>query len=148
MARFISVSRGKYETIVDDADYDTLMQYNWRLINGYVCTGKETTVFMHRLLTDAPKGMVVDHINRNRLDNRRENLRVCTTRQNIVNSPCRREGGYKGVSRHGKGWAARIRIKGRLIHLGTFPTPEDAARAFDEAAVQEYGVYAHRNIPI
>lgn len=81
----IELSDG-YLTIVDDEDYEYLNQFNWQHSN-YACRGirinkKLTVIQMHRVIMNAPKGMVVDHINHNKLDNRRSNLRIVTTAEN------------------------------------------------------------------
>lgn len=78
--------------LVDEIDYFIVSQYRWHINDkGYavwrgIKDGKKQTVRMHRLITNAPDGMDVDHINRNRLDNRRQNLRVCSRKTNLSNS--------------------------------------------------------------
>lgn len=91
---------------------------------------------LHRFIVDAPKGVQVDHINRNRLDCRKENLRLCDNRQNQRNAglhPCNKTG-FKGVLPCGKNWKTAIKLPDRIKHLGVFSTKEAAARAYDKAA--------------
>jgi len=101
-------------------------------------------VLMHNLLTG---WSFVDHANGNGLDNRRSNLRPADRSKNSANSKLPHDSttGYKGVSRHG--WTAQIVTSGRQIHLGTFDTPEAAARAYDRAAVEHFGEFARLNFP-
>ena len=104
---------------------------------------------------DPPKGMVVDHINGDALDNRKENLRVCSYSQNSCNKKIRSDSrsGYKGVVKVGKKWQAYIgdpdtpATRKRRLYLGTYTTAEDAARAYDNRAKELYGDYALLNFP-
>ena len=106
---------------------------------------------MHRIILNAPKGTMVDHINGNGLDNRKENLRLCTTRENNANQKKNRNNssGYKGVAKASNcsKWRAYIRVDGVQRHLGNHNTPEEAARAYDAAAKKHFGEYAHLNFP-
>ena len=109
-----------------------------------------TTEFLHRALITPAKGFQVDHINGDKLDNRRKNLRVVTLKQNVMNRPVERdtESGYKGVSRANKGgstWRARIYAEDKRIHLGTFKTKEEAALSYNDAAIRYFGEYAWLN---
>jgi hypothetical protein len=121
--------------------------------------GKKLTISMHRFILGAQAGEVVDHINGDGLDNRRENIRLCTNRensQNICSSKNTKRGGFKGVNWHPKGkkWQAAIGAgtlkpngKRKLIYLGLFKSAEDAARAYDRAAREHFGAFARTNFP-
>lgn len=120
-------------------------------VRGYVSTRTGArTVVLHRLLMDNPKGLDVDHINGDKADNRRANLRAVTRQQNIRNSGPRRRAAsrYKGVTLHKRGkWNARIVVNGRNLHLGLFVAEEAAAKAYDAAALAHFGEYAWLNFP-
>jgi hypothetical protein len=134
--------------LVDAVDFDWLSQWKWtcdqqgyaRRMTSGVGGVKRNVVFMHRQIMDAPDGMDVDHKNHNRLDNRRANLRVCTRSQNLGNKR-KLSDGFKGVHPSGKRWVAML----RKSVIGTFNSPEEAARAYDKAAREHYGEYAHTN---
>ena len=108
---------------------------------------------MHQLIMQRPKGLDVDHINHDGLDNRKINLRLCTRSQNSQNKRIRRDSnsGYKGVTPVGRKWAAYIgdpqtpATRKRQIRLGTFATREEAALAYNKAARELYGAFAQLN---
>ncbi len=108
-------------------------------------------VYLHRLLLKPPDGYFVDHINMDRLDNRRCNLRVATKAQNSYNRPARTDNtsGYKGVwlrcDAKTKAWIAEIRVNGKKVHIGTYSTKEAAALAYNDAAKKYHGVFARLN---
>lgn len=148
----VPLTKGK-ETIVDDADYPRLSLFKWHMgNNGYACRkwiGPGYETYLHRFLIDAPRGREVDHINGNKLDNRKSNLRLCSTSQNhgnmrksIVNTS-----GYKGViwRRRERKWLAQITFHKKVVFLGYFDNPIDAARAYNAAAVKYFGEFAHLN---
>lgn len=140
--------------IVDDDDYDSLIVYRWSF-NGhcanssFVINGRKITIGMHRIIMNAPNGMEVDHINGNPLDNRKCNLRICTHEQNSRNKKMHtnKNGQYKGTTPHGKHWRATIRHNKSDLHLGTFKTEIEAAKAYDTAARLYYGEFAQLNFP-
>ena len=95
-----------------------------------------------------PGDKVVDHVNGDGLDNRFENLRLCEQKENVRNSrkSCISRQKYKGVSKHGKrGYQARINVDGKQVALGTFRTQEEAAEAYNQAAIKHHGEYAKLN---
>ena len=126
--------------LFDKEDYDKIKDYCWRVSFRGDLTTTSKSILMHRLVMDCPKGMTVDHINHNRLDNRKSNLRVCTLTQNNWNKLS------KGVrlSNSGK-WEARIYFNGKEHHLGTYDTYSDAkqARIAAEKALRGEYAYAH-----
>ena len=137
--------------IVSHEDYDLVITHRWRSNNkGYVVKSSGfPRTSLHRLILDAPKGTQVDHINRNKLDNRRSNLRLCNQNQNEANKPSRRgsRSSYKGVHWHivSKRWVAKIRKNSQSIHLGCFLEENDAALAYNKAAKEIHGEFAYLN---
>lgn len=143
---------GDTSILIDADSVDELSAYQWSVgTHGYVTHGAgRDQVLMHRLISKASGSDFVDHINRNKLDNRRCNLRLCTTRQNSMNrnKQVNNTSGFKGVCQTAKGkWQAQITYKGRSIYLGSFDDPETAAKAYDTAARDIFGEYAFLNLP-
>ncbi len=149
--------------IVDDEDYSLVSGFSWHLRKGRQTNYAQSkirkgdryvAVAMHRLIMNALPKTEIDHINRNGLDNRKENLRFCTKRQNQGNreSPrVKKTSPYKGVSFEGnvfrnKPWRASIYIRGKAKNLGLFATQEEAAEAYAVAARQEYGEFFHQGL--
>lgn len=151
----ISLSKGGF-VLVDDVDYPILNQYKWYLhTSGYARTSlyvekKHVKLYMHRLIMNTPRHLSTDHINGNRLDNRRSNLRICTESQNRMNTGLRsnNKSGYKGVSwdKEKKKWTVRVRIEGKAKYLGYFTNKIVAAKVYNEWASKLYGEYARINI--
>jgi len=147
----ISLGDGFY-AYVDAADYEWLNQWTWHLQNGYAVRRQNNKVIsMHRQITQAPKGMEVDHKNRNKLDNTRENLHVCTRAENAQNrrKPRNASTRFWGVS-YIKGRAkymAFVCYKGEVVSCGCFTDQIEAARARDYRAVQVLGEAAPLNFP-
>ena len=158
----IQLSKGKV-AIVDDDDYEYISQWKWHAhFNAILRTwsairkekgenGKYRQVFMHNKIMNAPDGFEVDHINHDRLDNRRSNLRICTHKENTFNrrSQNKSRSKYKGVAwhKHNKMWQANITVDGKQIPLGYFKNEIDAAKAYDMASKKYQGDFAFLNFP-
>lgn len=154
MLKQIPLTKGAF-ALVDDADYDWLMQWKWRLnskgyaIRSYNVDYKEIVLCMHRVIMDALSGQFVDHIDGNRLNNTRANLRFVTQQQNLQYRRVFQSSstGLKGVSRHANRWQARIGLNGQIIHLGYYVQADAAAQAYDVAARLLFGEYSLLNFP-
>lgn len=144
-AKLIPLTDGTSFTIVDEADYNWLMQWRWwPQSDGYAYRHSYApndagymkysgVVLMHRIIMDTPKGMDTDHINRNPLDNRRCNLRITDRTQNNFNSGVHvnNTSGHRGVSwnKRTKSWRAYIGGSKGRVELGRFKNIEDAIAA-------------------
>jgi hypothetical protein len=153
--KLIPLTQGKF-AIVDAEDYDWLMRYKWHVVNDrttcYAMRSKGyTTVSMHRQIMNAPKGLIVDHIDHNGLNNRKNNLRNCTHSQNLLNRRIRPDckSKYKGVvwDLYARKWISRICLNQKRINLGCFDNEIDAALAYDRAARKYHGEFACLNFP-
>lgn len=156
----IPLTQGKC-AIVDDEDAAVVSKYKWHCNDsGYAVTqirigdGSAKKVRMHRLLLNPPADMDIDHINGNRMDNRRCNLRICTRSENLRNAKKHKthaeaSSKFKGVCWHKqrRRWYARYRKDGKQFHIGLFDNEEDAARAYDAAAKTAFGAFARLNFP-
>lgn len=139
--------------LVDERDVALACEPGWAIYGcGYVrrtLKGRRTET-LHRIIAGTPRGMVTDHVDCNPLNNTRANLRVCTQRENALNRTrpfwCGRR--YRGVQKESRHrWSAAIATKGRQFKLGSFDNPEDAARAYDDAARKLHGEFARLNFP-
>ena len=165
----IPLTRG-YVSLVDDEDFAALSAYKWHAKvhrNGKIYAIRNTpkprgeqpaTLKMHRVILGVVDGVLVDHENGDGLDNRRENLRAATSSQNQANRRVTsNQHGYKGVAFIGytqnkgkrwtrrKPWKASIAVEERLISLGYYLSPEEAADAYDRGAVKYFGQFAATN---
>jgi hypothetical protein len=134
-----------FSVLIDDEDLETIRPFSWSVS---IACGKpyaRTTALMHRMVVKPPKGMMVDHADLNKLNNTRENLRICNNSQNLANRYMEKgnRSGYKGVTKfegHAKGrpWVAQLAGK----NLGYFASPEEASAAYKSAAIGKYGPFA------
>jgi HNH endonuclease/AP2 domain len=153
--RLIPLTQNK-NAMVDIGDFDWLNQWNWRVTwneencQFYAVRSKgRKNILMHRQIMGFPKE--VDHGNRDGLDNRRENLRACTSSQNKMNTRIRKNSrtGFRGVHirpENGR-FSAQIQLNGKANRLGCFATAEEAARVYDKAAKELHGEFATLNFP-
>jgi hypothetical protein len=155
----VPLTRGKF-ALIDDADASRVLQHRWRVRQAphtsYAITdirnqrGELHTVSMHRFILEPEAGLVVDHLDDNGLNNTRANMRLCSQAENAarVRRPTSRSG-YRGVNRQvlASTWVARICYRGQQIDLGSYPTAEQAARAYDAKARELHGDHARLNFP-
>lgn len=147
----IPLTQGRVAT-VDDEFYDALIGMgSWYYSNGYAAKLSES-VYMHRVVLQMAGVEIpsqVDHINGNKLDNRLQNLRVVTQQQNSWNRGPRKnsQSGLKGVCLHKptQKWLAKICVDGKQKHLGLFEDKLEAARAYNQAAIEAFGEFAYLN---
>jgi hypothetical protein len=160
----IPLTQGKF-ALVDDADFEYLNQWGWIVSRSnnkfYACRrhgikegGRGKIITMHRvIMEDSVKGLDTDHIDGNGLNNQRSNLRACTRAENVRNrrKPSVNNELYTGIKKYSgvfkTTWRAIIGHDGTVEHLGQFPTPEAAARAYDQAAKKYFGEFARLNFP-
>ena len=154
---FLPLTRGKFAKI-DITDAPLVSQHNWFAApdrgTWYAVRGGKVgpRIRLHHEITGGRvEGMMVDHINRDGLDNRRDNLRVCTPAENTRNrrTPTTNTSGYIGVSwmKRNRKWRARVEVDGARIHIGMFNSALDAAIARDAAAIKFHGEFASLNFP-
>lgn len=147
-----------YECLIDTSDEHLLINNSYRLHGGtdgrqYLARSfGRSVMYLHReLMGDLPKGYEVDHVNRNKRDNRKRNLRACTSQQNSVNQSIasRNTSGYKGVTYmpRDKNWTARVQCQGKRVFAGYHRCPTLAALAYDKIATELHGEFANLNLP-
>jgi len=141
----IKNSRGIFNVLFDKEDFELVNKHTWLILKtGYAATSTRHGIreTMHRLIMNTPKGMDTDHISGIKLDNRRINLRICTTAQNTQNVSKRVTSFYKGVHKtRNNTYQAKV----GKSYLGAFRTAELAAKAYNEAAKIQFGEFAKLN---
>lgn len=154
MTRTIGLTSGK-AALVDDEDYETLTSRKWQYSKGYAVSGSHNPanhVRMHRVILGLSRGdgITVDHINGNRLDNRKANLRVSNNSANQANrgAPSNNTSGYKGVTYHKRKrkWMACLEHMNKTYFLGYYENPESAALAYNRKAIEVFGPSAKPNL--
>ncbi len=158
MENKILLGNGKF-TMIDEDDYKNLSQWKWSCsYNGYawrrVSLGyvngkrKRAIIFMHRFIMNTPSDMITDHINGDKLDNRKSNLRICTYTQNSRNSISKRGSSkYKGVylDKSENRWVAQIVVNKKTKFLGRYNTQEEAASIYNNEAKKQFGEFSRVN---
>lgn len=148
--KYIKLTNGSI-ALVDDEDFDWISKFNWYFLkanrsdNGYAYTTKKgMSILMHRLIMNTPKGLFTDHINRNKLDNRKENLRIVTPSENNLNTKLKstNTSGYRGVTFHKekRKFMSQLSFNNNYFFLGYFDNPKDASRAYEEKLGQIHGL--------
>lgn len=157
LTRRIKLTQGFY-ALVDAEDYERVNQYRWTVYKSrstfYATSsqpklnGNKSTP-MHRFIMRARSGRLVDHANRNGLDNRKSNLRFCLPSENSINSPSKKRKNcssrFKGVWWREPSWCAGISSGDKTIHLGSHAKERDAAKAYNKKALELYGRFAWLN---
>lgn len=156
--KHVPIGKSGFVATVDDDDFDRIAAHKWTLSKAgstfYALTsvclarGKHVTVYMHRMVMNYSGPLMIDHANRDGLDNRRKNLRTATRGQNSMNRGPKKRGisRFVGVSRQdgenrAKPWFATVARK----RIGYFATEEEAAVARDRAALAVYGDFVRSN---
>jgi hypothetical protein len=159
----LPLTRGLF-AVIDAEDYEKASQFRWSAALVKTKSGNryyahrtvwtdwkrklQTKILLHRFILDAPKGIWVDHANRDTLDCRKGNLRFATKQQNIVNRVLPSGASYRGVMRTESGkYLACIGFNYKRIRLGNFRSPIDAAKAYDSKALELFGEFAVLNFP-
>jgi len=159
--RELEINKG-LKVILDDEDFDRVAALKWFYgKNNYIGRNNSKTIDGKKRYTktrlhwfvlrfEGKKGYVVDHINGNTFDNRKENLRICTVAENSRNQKLnkRNKTGYKGVCavKRVNGYKAEIKLNYKVRHLGYFKCPKEAAKAYNKAAIELFGEFARLNI--
>jgi hypothetical protein len=145
------------DAVIDAAAAHLVEHRNWSMATtGYARTGvyvgggeKDQTVLMHRHIVGATASEHVDHIDGDKLNNRRSNLRVCSRSQNLANRgvPTTNKTGFKGVSicKQTRSFRAQLKVNGEVFRIGRFKTAKEAALAYDQVAKKHLGEFARLN---
>ena len=148
--------------IIDAEDWPRVSQYKWYITyrtptKNIFCSVRATTkvdgynIKLHRFILNVKLGQMVDHIDGNPLNNRRNNIRICTCSENGMNRKKNVGTRYKGIKKltgkRKKYFGARIQKQGTHYFLGCFATEKEAAKAYDEKAIQLFGKFARLNFP-
>lgn len=146
----IPLTNSSLKALVDDGYFSCLPSFSWSLNKGYVCSNIQKGKSLHLIIMGYKKNRIVDHVNRNALDNRRCNLRFVTKSQSVWNTGKKKtksHSKFKGVTFHKRDsvWVAQICFKYKNMWLGTFSTEGEAAKSYDTAAIKLFGNFACTN---
>jgi len=160
--KLIPLTQGQFAKVSDEW-YEELNKFKWYAVynpctesfyanrNSSRLFGKQKKILMHRVIAGTPDGMETDHRDGDTLNNLPDNLRNCTNIQNQCNrgKQANNKSGFKGVTwyKRSKIWRVQIKVYGKVIHLGYYLIPEQAARAYDKAAKKYFGEFAKLNYP-
>lgn len=162
LSKYGKARNKKLYTLVDDENFDELNKYNWSLTYGsggryyairlnYINKKRDKWILLHRFLLNAPRNKEVDHINGNGLDNRKINIRLCTSAQNSWNTKKHKDNtsGHKGVSwdKFRSKWIAQMNFLGEHIFLGRFENKADAVLKYNEKVKEFRGEFAFQLTP-
>jgi hypothetical protein len=154
MAVHVPLSNTGVTAKIEYRDAASVFEYGWSLerrkhtayaVAAVRSGGKTRNIYLHRYIMEADKGDLIDHINNDGLDCRRQNLRFSNKSINALNKP--RGEKFIGVKRSGSGWAAYFGTHGKQQHIGTFSTAEQAATERDRVAIAVHGKHARLNFP-
>jgi hypothetical protein len=150
-SKTLIITIGDKQIFIDRKDLKGIDLFNLRITaNGYAAIGDK---LLHRIIMNPPENMQIDHVNKNTLDNRRCNLRVCTVSQNQMNRGKQKNNstGYKGVNQDKrckrKKYRTRITKDKKTYYLGNFEKPSEAGQAYKKAVKQHHGEFARVNDP-
>lgn len=154
MSKVIGLTKGK-QALIDDADYESASKHVWYANQKndlfYACSDsfERRSVYLHQFILNYFGGLLIDHVDRNTLNNQRSNLRLCTKSQNLMNRgpTIVNNSTYKGVTWVAKRsiWLAQIKINGKNTFIGHFACPRQAAWAYNHAAKLHLGAFAYLN---
>lgn len=146
--KLIPLSNGEF-AMVDNEDFDMVKDINWTT-NNYGYVRNASLGMIHRFIMTTPDELDIDHINHNKLDNRKNNLRVATRSQNIINTrPRKGTSKYKGVCwiKNNRKWLGYVNLNGKRFRLGLFTNEVECAKARDRKALELFGDFAYLNFP-
>lgn len=152
LSKYGRKNKGKYFALIDDEDFEAINKIDWCCTGHYgVCDYahariKGKLISMHRYILKSDKGEYTDHKNRNGLDNRKENLRICSQSQNQYNrkKQVNNTSGFKGISWHKKSkkWQVNLRIPGKQLYFGLYSNKEKALEVYNQNIKRICGEFA------